>query len=173
MTGPAQAASDPVEQGLGGDGALRDWAFAAYGAPGVSDACLDLQDTQGHNVPLLLWAAWAARTGRVLDQDTLEAACDTARAWDTAAVAPLRALRRTLKGQLHDMDPAARISLREAVKALELTAETHLLAGLEALTPAAGTAPRPALDGLVEVARVWNRVVPRPALKALAERLPA
>ena len=42
---------------------LWDWAVAAYGADGVADACLELQDAAGQNVPLLLWAAWTARTG--------------------------------------------------------------------------------------------------------------
>ena len=67
-----------------------NWALAAYRAPGVSDACLTLQDTHGHNVPLLLWAGWTAATGRALDEETIEAACDAARAWDGAAVGPLR-----------------------------------------------------------------------------------
>ena len=37
-------------------------------------------------------AAWAARTGRRPDADALEAACDIARAWQEAAIAPLRAV---------------------------------------------------------------------------------
>ncbi len=88
-------------------------------------------------------------------------------------MAPLRAIRRTLKGVNPDIDNAARESLREAVKAIELTAERHLMAGLAALAPAPTTAPRPSIEALVAVARVWARVVPRPALTTLAERLPA
>ena len=152
---------------------LWAWALAAYRAPGVSEACLGLQDVNGQNVPLLLWAAWAARTGRALDEDTVEAACDAARAWDRVAVTPLRAVRRTLKRPVPDIDDAAREALRDQVKAAELAAERHLLAGLEALVPTAGGPPQPAIEGLVAVARAWSRVVPRPALIALAERLPA
>ena len=150
-----------------------DWALKAYAAPGVQEACLQLQDGVGQNVPLLLWAGWIAATGRVLDEDSIEGACDSARAWDAAAVSPLRTLRRTLKNTNPDIDNAARESLREAVKAVELAAERHLMAGLEALAPPPTTAPRPAIDALVAVARVWARVVPRPALTTLAERLPA
>lgn len=155
------------------DGDLWSWAGGAYAAPGVQEACLHLQDAQGQNVPLLLWSAWVAVTGRRPDADDIEAACDAARAWDAAAVQPLRAVRRTLKGPLSDIDPTARLALREQVKAVELAAERHLLAALEALSPAPSGSPRPALDGLVETARMWSRVVPRPALIALAERLPA
>ena len=169
MSGDAQAASDRVAS----DRALWDWALKAYRAPGVSDACLSLQDVNGQNVPLLLWAAWAASTGRDLDEDTIEAGCDAARAWDRVAVTPLRAVRRTLKLPVPDIDDAAREALRDQVKAVELAAERHLLAGLEALVPTAEGAPRPAIEGLVAVAKEWSRVVPRPALIALAERLPA
>jgi uncharacterized protein (TIGR02444 family) len=154
------------------DATFWDWALKAYAAPGVQDACLSLQDTAGQNVPLLLWAAWTAATGRPIDEDAIEGACDCARAWDTAAVSPLRALRRTLKGVNPDIDNTARESLREAVKAVELAAERHLMSGLEALAPPPADRPLAAVDALVSVARVWSRVVPRPGLTILAERLP-
>ncbi|WGM30869.1 TIGR02444 family protein [Brevundimonas sp. NIBR11] len=150
-----------------------DWALKAYAAPGVQEACLQLQDRTGQNVPLLLWAAWTAATGRPLDEDAIEGACDTARAWDAAAVEPLRAVRRTLKATNPDMDGTAREALRDQVKAVELAAERHLMAGLEALAPASSGSPSPYIEALVAVARLWTRVVPRPALTTLAERLPA
>ena len=152
---------------------LWDWALAAYAATGVQTACLQLQDVNGQNVPLLLWAAWCAGSGRRPDADALEAACDTARAWDHAAITPLRKVRVALKAQILDMNSEARLALREQVKALELEAERGLLADLEALVRSPSEVVRPALDGMAEVARVWDRVVPRQALIGLAERLPA
>lgn len=152
---------------------LWDWAVAAYAAPGVGEACLRLQDTQDQSVPLLLWAAWNARTGRRPDADTVEAACDTARAWSSAAITPLRNIRKTLKGPIPDIDTPAREALREQIKALELQSERHLLEALEALAPKPSGDARPAIDGLAETARVWARVVPRPGLLVLADRLPA
>ncbi len=160
------SASDPKAD-------LWAWSVRTYVAPGVADACLHLQDAQGHNVPLLLWAAWAAGAGRPLDQDTIEAACDCARAWETSAINPLRAVRRALKGPVPDIDNTAREALRDQVKAVELAAERGLLAGLEALAPPPSGPSGPAIDALVAVARVWSRVVPRLALIALADRLPA
>ena len=62
----------------------------------MAEACLSLQDHNEQNVPLLLWAAWVAVTGRRPDEETIEAACDAARAYDTVVVSPLRAVRRTL-----------------------------------------------------------------------------
>lgn len=151
---------------------LWTWACAAYAAPGAAEACLTLQDYHDQNVPLLLWAAWTAATGRRPDEETIEAACDTARAWQTTTIAPLRAVRRTLKTPVPDLETDARLAVREQVKAAELAAERFLLEGLEALSPAPGGAARPALDALVETARLWDRVTPRPALRALADLLP-
>lgn len=152
---------------------LWTWAVAAYDAPGVAEACLSLQDHNEQNVPLLLWAAWVAVTGRRPDEETIEAACDAARAYDTVVVAPLRAVRRTLKAPIPDVDHDHREALRQQVKALELDAERRLMLELEALAPAPSGAPRRAIDGLAETAKLWARVVPRPALTTLADRLPA
>lgn len=151
---------------------LWTWACAAYAAPGVSEACLSLQDYHEQNVPLLLWAAWTAATGRRPDEETIEAACDTARAWQTTTIAPLRAVRRTLKTPVPDLETEARLAVREQVKAAELAAERHLLEGLQALSPVASGAPRPAVEAMAEAARLWDRVVPRPGLRTLADLLP-
>lgn len=151
--------------------ALWDWAVRVYAEPGVEEACLTLQDRHAQNSGLLLWAAWAAAAGRVPDADAIEAACDTARAWETAAIAPLRAVRRTLKAPVPDMDDGARLGLRDEVKAAELSAERRLLAELEALAPAVTGPARPILDALVAVARAWGPATPRPALTVLAQRL--
>ena len=152
---------------------LWTWAVAAYDAPGMAEACLSLQDHNEQNVPLLLWAAWVAVTGRRPDEDTVEAACDAARAYDTVITAQLRAIRRTLKAPVPDVDNDHREALRQQVKALELDAERRLMLELESLTPAPAGAPRRAIDGLAETARLWSRIVPRPALTILADRLPA
>jgi uncharacterized protein (TIGR02444 family) len=152
---------------------LWAWTLKAYDAPGVAEACLSLQDHNEQNVPLMLWAAWVAVTGRRPDEETIEAACDAARAYDTVVVAPLRAVRQTLKAPIPDIDNDHREALRQQVKALELDAERRLMLELEALAPAPSGAPRRAIDGLAETAKLWARVVPRPALTTLADRLPA
>lgn len=153
--------------------AFWDWAVKAYGRPGVAEACLSLQDFHEQNIPLLLWSAWAAVEGRRPDEETIEAACDAARAYDRVITTPLRAMRRTLKAPVPDIDDEARQALRVQVKALELDAERRLMVELEALAPAPSGGPRPVLDGLVSTARLWDRVTPRPALSTLAERLSA
>ncbi|MFC7380210.1 TIGR02444 family protein [Brevundimonas sp. GCM10030266] len=151
---------------------LWDWSLRIWSAPGVETAGLDLQDAQGQALPLILWAAWCARTGRAPDADAIEAACDTARVWQETAVAPLRAVRRTLKGRVPDFDDADREAIRAQVKAIELDAERRLLAALEALAPAPSGGARPVFPALIAVAREWAPITPRRSLELFAERLP-
>lgn len=155
------------------DPGLWDWSVSVYAAPDVADCCLRLQDNHDQNVPLLLWAGWVASTGRAVDDDDIEAACDTARAWAETTIAPLRAIRRRLKAPIPDLDDAAREAIRDQVKAVELAAERSLLTELESLAPSPSGAKKPIIDLLATTARLWARVVPRPALTVLAERLAA
>jgi uncharacterized protein (TIGR02444 family) len=150
---------------------LWDWALAAYARPGVAEACLSLQDGHDHNVPYLLWAAWAALRGSRLDADTLEAGVDTARAWDSAAVRPLRVIRTTLKKPIPDLEDEAREAVRTQIKAAKLEAERRLLLALESLAPAPGGAGLPLAPALVEAARAFAPVIPRAGLETLAAKL--
>ena len=111
-----------------------DWAVAVYARPGVAEACLDLQDGYGQNVPLLLWAVW--RGGDIM------AAVALARSWEDEVVAPLRGVRRRLK------ERAGAEALRQRVKAVELEAERALMAELEGV--AGAMADETALAAVVE-----------------------
>ncbi len=150
---------------------LWAWAVAAYAQDGVDEACLDLQDGYDQNIPYLLWAAWAAVHGRSLDAETLEMGAETCRAWDDAAISPLRTIRRRLKKPVTDMGDEAREAIRTQVKAVELAAERGLLDDLETLAPKAVGAPRPVSQGLIEAAKAWARVLPRAQLEALGSAL--
>jgi uncharacterized protein (TIGR02444 family) len=150
---------------------LWGWAVAAYGRPGAADLFLDLQDGHEQNVPLLLFAAWTAATGRVLGDEALEEAVDVAGVWERTTIKPLRLVRRGLKGKIPDMDDAAREAVREEIKAVELSAERRLLETLERIAPAEGGAPSPIAPRLIAAAKQWDRVVPRGTLEALARTL--
>lgn len=152
-------------------GAFWDWSVAAYAAPGVAEECLHLQDTHDQIVPLLLWAAWCAETGRTPDADDVEGACDTARVWADHAVTPLRTLRQALKIRRPDMIDEDREAVRAQVKTIELDAERRLMSALEALSPSPGPSAPQMRDILILVARTWAEQVPRPALGHLADAL--
>jgi len=125
-----------------------DWALAVYARPGVAETCLDLQDTYGQNVPLLLWAVW--RGGDVTAAVTL------ARSWEHDVIAPLRGVRRRLKAR-GDAE-----TLRQKVKAVELEAERSLMTALE-------TVAGPEVDGraLAAVAAAWGEAPPVEVLSRL------
>lgn len=144
---------------------IWDWALAAYARPGAPEACLQLQDAHGQNVPFLLWAVWAEAGDAAL----LASAADAARAWDALAVAPLRAVRRALKTPQPPVADAAREGLRSDVKGAELHAERVLLETLAALGGRHGGTP--ALTALEAASRAWGKPAPREALAALAAAL--
>src|SRR5438034_3486996 len=111
----------------GGDDAAGEafWRFslALYARPGVAEALIAIQDRAGHDVNLILFGLWlGASEGRNLAAGELEAARAGITPIAGAAVAPLRRLRRRLKGSL-DPDLAM---LRRRVGALEIAAERRV-----------------------------------------------
>ncbi len=149
--------------------ALWDWTLQAYAQPGVPQACLSLQDDDGQNTPLLLWAVWAETT----DPGLLDAAAALARRWEALAIGPIRAVRRGLKPAFDGVDDSAREGLREDVKAVELRAERVLMEAFEAMTETPGGAP--ALAALAAASQAWARAggarAPDAALASLAAAL--
>jgi uncharacterized protein (TIGR02444 family) len=143
------------------------WALAAYARPDVAPACLDLQDNHRQSVPYLLWVAWAARTGRVLDTDRLETGARLALAWEQSAVAPLRLARRGLAAGLPGAPDAEREQLRQEVKAAELRAEALLMRALEAMTPPESETSRPLEPALAAAVGAWPDAAPEGALRRL------
>ena len=116
--------------------AARFWrhAVALYGAPGVKDACLMLQDAHGADVNLLLYGAYAgAVLHRRLDDAAWRALVAGTEVWRAEIVRPLRAVRRRAKS-LTDGAPELAFAY-EALKRCELAAERaehRPLLGLEA-----------------------------------------
>lgn len=96
-----------------------DFSLAAYGRPGVAEACLALQDRLGLDVNLLLFALWAGRCGRRLTAVELATLREASGPWHREVVVPLRGVRRRLKGAA---DPAHE-ALRRRIKRDELEAE--------------------------------------------------
>lgn len=146
---------------------LWDWALKAYARQPVAEACLNLQDGHGQNVPYLLWAAWMAEQGRQAD---LKAAAGLMRRWDSEVGAPLRGVRRALKPPRPPVDEVAKEAFRDAVKAVELKGERVLMESLEALA-GPPSAPASLIDGLVAAAEASGDPPRRAALERLAAAL--
>ena len=144
-------------------GGFWDWALAAYDRPEVAQACLALQDDHGQQTAYLLWAAWASPPDAVLADGA-----ELARHWETAILGPVRQSRRALKSPLGPVDDAARLAVRETVKAVELDLEKLLMTSLAGLSaPAAGAT----LTSLMRAAETWGDAPPLDALERLARAL--
>lgn len=146
---------------------LWDWALEVYARQDVADACLNLQDAHGQNVPYLLWAAWAAGEGRLADAN---AAARLMKQWDAEVGAPLRGVRRALKAPFPAVADAPRESFREALKGVELQGERVLLESLEAMSGPA-SAPLDVLEALLAAAAASGDPPRRSALERLAKAL--
>ena len=118
------------------------WTFTLgfYGRPGVSPACIALQDRHGCDVNILLYACWVGLSGR-----GRLAASDIARAeeanapWRSGVIERLRGARRTLKEE-DRTGPV--LELYEAAKAAELAAERIAQRRLQLLAPAESARPQ-------------------------------
>jgi len=111
---------------------LWDFALKTYGAPGVSDACLALQDESGVDVPVLLFALWLGANSVALGEGELHRIDDVVREWREEVVRPLRAVRRRLKTGPFPAPSSETETLRNSIKAAELNSEKIELALLEA-----------------------------------------
>jgi uncharacterized protein (TIGR02444 family) len=118
------------------------WRFslAFYERPGVADALIALQDRDGFDVNLVLFALWLGISGRgALGGDVLAAAEQLAGTLRSEIIEPLRNLRRNLRRH-PDRDVQR---LREGVKALELAGEKLVQERLAGLAGDAGENPSP------------------------------
>lgn len=122
---PSKARSTPAAPGRRKANPFWRWSLRVYRAPGVQEACLALQDRCGADVNLLLFCGWVGLAGRALDQRLLRQAAACVGRWQAEVVAPLRAVRRTLKhGGAKASTAAPALALRLRVAALELQAES-------------------------------------------------
>ena len=115
---------------------LWDEVCALYAAPGVREACLQLQEANGVDVPLLLVVTVLARRGSALDDARLDALEAATQPWQSAVVAPLRAARRALRDDARSGDglgvePATLRTLKASVQTAELAAERIQIEALE------------------------------------------
>jgi uncharacterized protein (TIGR02444 family) len=102
------------------DEAFWRFSLAFYERPGVADALIALQDRDGFDVNLVLFALWLGISGQgPLDGDALAVAERDAAMLRSEIVEPLRHLRRGLR-----QHPDAEVQrLRDGVKVLEIAGE--------------------------------------------------
>jgi uncharacterized protein (TIGR02444 family) len=122
------------------DQAFWRFSLAFYQRRGVADALIALQDRDGFDVNLVLFALWLGISGRgALGGNALATAEQVAGTLRGEIVEPLRNLRRKLRR--HPDDDVQ--EFREAVKALELAGEKLVQERLARLAGDASTRPSP------------------------------
>lgn len=106
-----------------------DFAIDAYRRPGVSEACLKLQEPYNLDVNLLLFCGWTGAFGMgVLSDDEIARCRDAVAAWHDSVVRGLRAVRRVLKDGFPELPAELQEiggAIRKQVQAREIDAE-HL-----------------------------------------------
>ena len=102
------------------------WQFSlrTYAKPGVEQACLRLQDRDGADVNIVLLCCWAAASGRgALGTRTLRAAMASVARWQKEVIAPLRAVRRSLKSGNEGVPPKRTADLAKRIGKIEIECE--------------------------------------------------
>lgn len=112
---------------------LWEYANRLYAAPGVSDACLRLQDECDVDVCVLMLLLWLAQQRRAMRDTQVQMILRSSAEWREQVVQPLRGVRRRLKAPPTLIDAADSEALRQAIKAAELRAERLELNALQSL----------------------------------------
>ena len=101
------------------------WRFSLhfYKQPGVSDACIALQDDCGVDVNLLLYLLWQASDCRQVTADEVKSLDQKVKSWRELTIIPIRDTRRSLKGAATLLEPKKQEAFRNKIKAVELEAE--------------------------------------------------
>ncbi len=153
------------------------WQFSlrVYGAPGVSEECLELQDKLGIDVNVMLYAVWlGAARGVTLREGDLARIEDVIAIWSANVVQPLRKVRRAMKAMPDIADPQLQ-ALRKRVAETELFSEQIEQALLFQLTEgfsrpdAADTATRMIILTVLARHHADNTAFPLPNLIAASD----
>ena len=150
------------------------WRFSLhfYRRPGVSEACIAVQDGCGVDVNLLLFLLWLADDGQLLSVDVVRKLDEKVRDWRNLTIIPIRDARRRLKGAQTLVEPAKQEAFRNKVKAVELEAERLQQEALYALTQSGRLGKRADLStaargNVAAYERLMNVTFPRNALDVL------
>ena len=124
------------------------WRFSlrTYRQPGVADACIALQDECGVDVNVLLFFLWLAADKKLIPALNARAVCEQAALWHDDVVAPLRSLRRKLKGGSTLVERNTAELFRTRIKAIELEAERLQQEALFATTANLETEPAESVE---------------------------
>lgn len=106
------------------DGSHWTFSLEVYASPGVSEACILLQDEAAVDVNVLLVSLYTAKVkGYAIPVDLIETADKAIAEWRNEVVVPLRKMRRALKAAHHPAQTSDGRAFRGEIKKVELAAE--------------------------------------------------
>jgi uncharacterized protein (TIGR02444 family) len=112
------------------NGSCWDFVVELYAKPGVSQACLELQDRLGVDVSFLLTVLFYARHRSInLSMEEIASLDRSISAWRDQVLIPLRRLRRSVKAS--DLLNSSTEEFYRRIKADELLAEQLVISALE------------------------------------------
>ncbi|TQN54863.1 TIGR02444 family protein [Agrobacterium tumefaciens] len=112
---------------------LWEFMLGFYALPGISRSCLELQESHNIDVPIFLAVLRYIGSGQDFDLPALKALDGRCGEWRNTVIKPLRALRTAMKTKSQMTEDMQGWSLREEIKAIELSAEKIEIAMLEKL----------------------------------------
>lgn len=128
-----------------------DFALRVYRTPGVSAACLEVQERLGVDVNVLLFCCWLGESGRgAVSRATLAQARESVASWHESVVKPMRSVRRVLKDGIASAPSELAQALRAQIQAREIDAEHIEQLMLAASVAALGVTAGIAEDGRAE-----------------------
>ena len=104
------------------------WQFSLswYARPGVSQACIELQDKLGLNVNLMLLLCWCEQQNLQLSAEQIERLGLSLKVWSEKYTQPLRQLRRQIALEDH-ADESVKHAIFDAEMALEKSEQRLLI----------------------------------------------
>ena len=154
---------------------IWDFVLKFYGRPGVSEACIGLQDGVGVDVNMVLFLMWMAGHGRAVAADDLKTVSERSRGWQHEVVVPIRGVRRLLKANAPLVDPDTAAAYRKKVQAVELEGEQLQLNAMAALAQSFKTTATPAAEAarrnLQAFQQVAGKLFPQPAVDTFVRAL--
>jgi len=144
---------------------LWEFALALYGQPAVEALCLELQDTAGVDVCLLLCAAWCDDRGLAFESACWAKLLAFSADWQSQVVVPLRQVRRYLRAPVYQQEEIQ--EYRQQVSQAELAAEKLQLQQLQSLVE--GWPARESVTGELPAVEAYlhSRCQPEVVLQAL------
>ena len=150
------------------------WPFSLgyYRGAGVSEACLELQDSCGVDVNVVLFLLWQASLRKSVPAGEVKAIADKVRPWQIDVIGPIRALRRKLKTDAPLLDKCSAELFRTKIKAIELESERLQQEAMAALAAGLKTdsAATPEAAARTSIA-AYQGVIGRPFTAAAVDTL--